>query len=214
MSKSPVATNAHDAPKLTRRAALTGMAAAAVASGPALAADRPSPVAELIADYHFAREEYEHAAALADKIRGEMQSPRPRVCVGNLLSNGGKEPIYVYCHYDIDLRAEQINIVAVPQWHERAELARALWHKTLSEAEEVYNSEADRRGLRQADDVEERAWHAKMAARDAVLTYPCRTVADYEARDGFVRDLIRIDQLTDDVVDLVFGATLPLLQQP
>lgn len=192
---------------VTRRAVLSGATATVLTIGTAPAADQVSPVAELIEDYRFAREEHEHADERAARIQGEMQAPLARVCVGNLLVNGGKEPIYVYSHGEIDRRADQIDIREVPEWHTRATRLRALWHKTLSDAEERYDSEAKRRGLDEADDAADKAWDAEFNARDAVLIYPCKTVSDYQARDGFIRELIINDRITEDVWDLAFGAS-------
>lgn len=201
MANQPLVTK-----PITRRATLTGLAATALTTVPTLAADQPSPVAELVEDYRFACEEHNHANERAEKIRGHMQAPQPRVHVGNLLVNGGREPIYVHSHREIDRRADQIDIPEVPQWRARAARLRTLWHEGLSKAEEAYNSEATRRGLPEADDAAERAWDAKFDARDAVLTHQCQTVADFQGRDSFIRELIVTDQITDDVWDLVFDS--------
>lgn len=205
MPKSTFAATAEGLPKFTRRAALTGLAATALTSAPAIAAEPVSPIIELVADYRFACEEHEQAQAQVDKIVNAMDAPWPQVWVGNLHGDGGVTPIYVRTHIQVDSKADGL---LSPMFHggiARAEHLRAKWHKELSEAEERFEKEAVRRGLREAERIEELAWDAKFSARDAVLAYPCQTVADYQARDEFVRELMKSDQMTDDVIDLVFS---------
>lgn len=211
MPKTSFAAASRGLPTFTRRTALTGLAATALTSVTVSAADHSSPVVELIEDYRFACAEREVADERAAEILFEMQTPVAKVHIGNLLVDGKKEPIFAFTHNEVDRRADQIDIPEVPQWHTRATRLRELWHRTLSEAQERYDREADRRGMPEADDVADKAWNAEFCARDAVLTYPCQTVADYRARDSFIRELIINDRITDDVVDLVFSG--PLSQQ-